>query len=100
MRARWYGAYGNMVEIDHGNGFKTRYGHMRKLAVKEGDVITKGETIGYMGKTGRVTDTHLHFEVWYKGKLHDPLPFLEAAHAVQDIIRTDDHAQTNDYTDR
>lgn len=75
-------AYGNMIEIDHGNGFRTRYGHMRKLLVKAGETVMPGQTIGEMGATGRATSTHLHWEVWYKGKLLDPHPFIEASEDV------------------
>lgn len=79
-------AYGNMIEIDHGNGFKTRYGHMRKLFVKVGETVTAGQKIGEMGASGRATSTHLHYEIWFRGKLLDPQPFIEASqdvHALQ-----------------
>ncbi|SDD70707.1 M23 family metallopeptidase [Kordiimonas lacus] len=77
--------YGNMVEIDHGNGFKTRYGHMRKLRVSKGETVTMGQRIGDMGKTGRVTGTHLHYEVWFDGQVRDPMPFMKAANDVLEI---------------
>ncbi|WP_281300882.1 MULTISPECIES: peptidoglycan DD-metalloendopeptidase family protein [unclassified Iodidimonas] len=76
-------AYGLMVEIDHGNGFRTRYGHMRSLSVKSGERVKPGQKIGEMGSTGRSTSTHLHWEVWFNGALVDPLPFIEAALDVQ-----------------
>lgn len=85
VRAGWFGAYGNMVEIDHGNGFRTRYGHMRKVRVKKGDEVDLGQRVGDMGKTGRVTGTHLHYEVWFDGKVHDPMPFMKAANDVLEI---------------
>lgn len=85
IHAAWYGPYGNMIEIDHGNEFHTRYGHLKRLRVEKGDVVEAGQRIGDMGKTGRVTDTHLHFEVWFRGQYIDPLPFLEAAEDVQQI---------------
>lgn len=78
-------AYGLMVEIDHGNGFHTRYGHMKKLRVKKGDKVTIGQRIGDMGKTGRATSSHLHYEIWFEGKVHDPLPFIKAAEDVRKI---------------
>jgi len=87
VKAGWLGPYGQMIEIDHGNGFRTRYGHMRKLRAKRGDIVELGQRIGDMGKTGRVTDTHLHYEIWYKGKVIDPLPFLKAGNDVLEIQR-------------
>jgi murein DD-endopeptidase MepM/ murein hydrolase activator NlpD len=87
VKAGWLGPYGQMIEIDHGNGFRTRYGHMRKLRAKKGDIVELGQRIGDMGKTGRVTDTHLHYEIWYKGKVIDPLPFLKAGNDVLEIKR-------------
>lgn len=85
VHASWYGPYGNMVEIDHGNGFRTRYGHMRRLYVKKGQMVQAGHHVGDMGRTGRVTNTHLHYEVWFNGKVTDPLPFLEAAQDVRKV---------------
>lgn len=70
------GGYGLMVMIDHGNGFKTRYGHASKLFVKVGDHVTRGETIGMVGTTGRSTGTHLHFEVYVNGKRTNPLAYI------------------------
>ncbi|WP_201154073.1 peptidoglycan DD-metalloendopeptidase family protein [Rhodothalassium salexigens] len=77
--------YGWMVEIDHGNGFRTRYGHMRKLHVKEGQRVERLDRIGEMGSTGRSTSTHLHYEVWFDGEPRDPKPFIEAADDVFQI---------------
>ncbi len=85
-------AYGLMVEIDHGNGFRTRYGHMRKLKTKAGQRVTRGTIIGEMGTSGRSTSTHLHWEVWFRGKLVDPMRYLEASKdvfALQNRVRTD-----------
>jgi murein DD-endopeptidase MepM/ murein hydrolase activator NlpD len=87
VKAGWLGPYGRMVEIDHGNGFRTRYGHMRKLRVKKGDIVELGHRIGDMGKSGRVTDTHLHYEVWFDGKVIDPWPFIKAGKDVLEIQR-------------
>ena len=81
----WYGPYGNMVEIDHGNGFRTRYGHMRKLSVKKNEQVELGQKLGEMGKTGRATGTHLHYEVWFNDKVRDPMPFMKAAANVLKI---------------
>lgn len=68
--------YGQMVEIDHGNGFKTRYGHNRNNLVKVGDVVTKGQTIAQMGSTGRSTGPHVHFEVLKNGHAVDPSSYI------------------------
>ncbi|PKG93345.1 M23 family metallopeptidase [Paraglaciecola sp. MB-3u-78] len=75
----WSGSlygYGNLVEIDHGDGLVTRYGHNKALNVKIGDVVTKGQTIAEMGNTGRSTGPHVHYEVIRKGKQQDPLPYV------------------------
>ncbi|WP_170163658.1 peptidoglycan DD-metalloendopeptidase family protein [Eilatimonas milleporae] len=87
VHAGWYGPYGNMVELDHDNGFRTRYGHMKRVRVKVGDSVADGQRVGDMGRTGRTTGTHLHFEVWYDGQVRDPLPFLRAAEDVREIQR-------------
>lgn len=81
--AGWKGGYGRVVEIDHGHGFKTRYGHMQRTVVKRGDEVAYGDKIGEMGSTGRSTGTHLHYEVWFKGKAYDPAKFLKAGQYVQ-----------------
>jgi murein DD-endopeptidase MepM/ murein hydrolase activator NlpD len=72
------GAYGNMVTIDHGQGFKTRYGHLKKITVKKGDEIEFRTQIGVMGSTGRSTGRHVHYEVMYEGEHQDPLNFIKA----------------------
>lgn len=66
------GAYGQTIEIKHGDGFVTRYGHNKKLMVKKGDLIKKGDVIALMGSTGRSTGPHVHFEVHKDGKAIDP----------------------------
>ncbi len=68
--------YGNLVEIDHGEGVITRYGHNKSLLVDVGDRVTKGQTIGKMGSTGRSTGPHVHYEVLKRGKQIDPLPYV------------------------
>ena len=72
------GGYGIMVEIDHGNGITTRYGHLSKLLVKEGDAIDAGDLIALSGSTGRSTGPHLHYEVRRNGGAVDPMRFLNA----------------------
>ncbi len=71
--------YGNMVEIDHGNGYATRYGHNETIMVHVGEVVKKGQVIALMGSTGRSTGPHVHFEVLYNGVAIDPAPFVKAA---------------------
>jgi murein DD-endopeptidase MepM/ murein hydrolase activator NlpD len=71
-------AYGNMIDIDHGNGYVTRYAHNDKNLVKVGDVVTGGQLIGKMGATGRATGSHLHFEVWFEGKPVNPKKYVSA----------------------
>jgi len=68
--------YGNLVEINHGNGYVTRYGHNKQQLVKAGDTVRKGETIALMGSTGRSTGPHVHIEVMHNGKQVDPDRYL------------------------
>lgn len=84
-RTGWVGGYGNMIEIDHGRGMTTRYGHLSAIHVREGAHVTQGDVIGAMGSTGRSTGTHLHFEVRLNGEAVNPMPFLEAARDVLEI---------------
>jgi hypothetical protein len=76
--AGWSGGYGRMVEIDHGNGFVTRYGHMSQILVKEDQKIRPGQIIGRVGSTGRSTGPHLHYETRIDGEAVDPIRFLKA----------------------
>lgn len=76
------GPYGNMVEIDHGRGVKSRYGHLSKIAVTRGQKIGLRDLIGLVGNTGRSGTAHLHFEVWFDGKARDPRNFLKAGENV------------------
>jgi len=75
-KAGWTGGYGNMVEIDHGGGLTTRYGHMSKIEAKVGESITRGQLIGYIGSTGRSTGPHLHYELRLNDKPINPRHFL------------------------
>ncbi len=74
----YYSAYGNMVEIDHGNDLVTRYGHASRVFVKKGDLVKRGQKIAEVGSTGRSTGSHLHFEVLVQGVFQDPKKFLMA----------------------
>lgn len=70
------GGYGNVVDIDHGNGYVTRYGHCSKLLVKVGDLVHAGDLIAKVGSTGHSTGSHLHFEVWINGAPVNPKSYL------------------------
>lgn len=78
MLARWFSDYGNAIVIDHGNGITTRYGHLSKIKVFEGQRVKNGEVIGYQGNTGRSTGQHLHYEVRYRNIPLNPKRFIEA----------------------
>ena len=77
--AGWSGGYGRMVEIDHGNGFATRYGHLSGIDVEVGQPVRLGQAVGRVGSTGRSTGPHLHYETRVEGEAVDPLRFLRAA---------------------
>ena len=78
------GAYGNTVEIDHGLGVRTRYGHLSKILVQVGTQLDKGATVGRLGSTGRSTGPHVHYEVWYDNAARDPGRFIKAG---QDVLK-------------
>lgn len=80
------GGYGNMVEIDHGFGISTRYGHMSRVLVKVGDEVATGDVIGLSGSTGRSTGPHLHYEVRRNGDAVDPMQFLNAGMKLTPLI--------------
>jgi murein DD-endopeptidase MepM/ murein hydrolase activator NlpD len=74
----YHPAYGNMLEIDHGNDLITRYAHASKVLAKKGDLIKRGQKIAEVGSTGRSTGSHLHFEVLVQGVFQNPQKFLLA----------------------
>jgi murein DD-endopeptidase MepM/ murein hydrolase activator NlpD len=76
LSAAYSGNYGNLVTIDHGFGITTRYAHLSRYAVVPGQTIDRGQTIGYVGSTGRSTSAHLHYEVLVNGQLTNPLHLL------------------------
>ncbi len=79
VTANWSGGYGNLVEIDHGNGLSTRYGHLSAITVTEGQSVKAGDVIGRVGSTGRSTGPHLHYEVRIDDEATDPARFVKAA---------------------
>ncbi len=78
VNAGWSGGYRRMVEIDHGNGLSTRYGHLSEIGVKVGETVKIGQVIGAVGSTGRSTGPHLHYETRIDGDAVDPQKFLRA----------------------
>jgi murein DD-endopeptidase MepM/ murein hydrolase activator NlpD len=76
VTAGWMGGYGNATILDHGGGMATLYGHQSRLAVSDGQQVTAGQVIGYVGSTGYSTGPHLHFEVRINGNPVDPAPYL------------------------
>jgi murein DD-endopeptidase MepM/ murein hydrolase activator NlpD len=75
-KAGWQGGYGNLIEIDHGNGLTTRYGHLSKVDVQVGDSVQRSQQIGLVGSTGRSTGPHLHYELRLNDKAINPRRFL------------------------
>ncbi len=75
ITAGWNGGYGNLVRVDHGNGFITYYGHFNSYAVALGQAVAQGQLLGYCGTTGNSTGPHLHFEIRYNGVPQDPVVY-------------------------
>ncbi|MCQ4259392.1 M23 family metallopeptidase [Stutzerimonas stutzeri] len=88
--AGYRGAYGKLVEVDHGNGLVTRYAHLSKILVRKGEVITPEQSVGAVGSTGRSTGPHLHFEVLHKGRFVDPQRFLALGDLERAVGQADD----------
>ena len=86
-RAERSGGYGNLVEVNHGRGIATRYGHLSKILVSANSRVTRGQLIALMGSTGRSTGSHLHYEVRIDGQAVNPMPFLQSA----DFLLAHDH---------
>ncbi len=76
------GPYGKFLQIDHGNGLVTRYGHLNKIKVKKGDKVNFYQLVAEMGSTGRSTGPHLHYEIWFNKERRDPRKFIEAGSYV------------------
>ncbi len=83
LRSGWNsGGYGNLIEVNHGRGITTRFGHLSAILVSPGDHITRGQLIGRMGSTGRSTGSHLHYEVRIDGRAVNPIPFMKSTDYV------------------
>lgn len=75
-KAEWASGYGNVIYLSHGYGYSSRYGHLAEIKVKPGQKVKRGETIGYVGSTGRSTGPHLHYEVRVNGNPVNPLEYV------------------------
>lgn len=82
------GPYGLVVEIDHGNGFKTRYAHLKRTRVRRGQTVNFQDQIGDSGNSGRSTGPHLHYEIWYQGRVRDPETFLQSGKQIFSVSKT------------
>ncbi len=87
-KAKYWGSYGNYVQIEHGGQLQTRYAHLSGYTVSPGDTVRKGQLIGYIGSTGRSTGPHLHYEVRIAGQAVDPSPYM-----VETQFAYDEHGQ-------
>ena len=76
VRAGWVSGYGQTVDIDHGFGFTTRYGHASKLLVRPGQAVVRGDIIAQVGSTGLATSSHLHYEVRLNGQPQNPMNYV------------------------
>jgi murein DD-endopeptidase MepM/ murein hydrolase activator NlpD len=84
--AAWNGGYGKMVEIDHGNGYSTRYAHLSEIEVKPRQIVKTGQIVGRVGSTGRSTGPHLHYETRVDGEAVDPQKFLRAGLRLGNVL--------------
>ena len=80
-----FAGYGNMVVIDHGFGYKTRYAHLSAIKVTEGMTVERGDVIGAVGNSGKSTGPHLHYEVIYKDRRVNPLQYMDLTMSVQEF---------------
>ena len=78
--------YGNEIIIDHGFGYRTRYAHLSRIDVAKGMKVTRGDQIGAIGKTGKATGPHLHYEVIYKGNAINPYSYMNLDMTVEEYI--------------
>ena len=82
-RASWFSSYGLYVSLEHGAEMQTRYGHLSRLNVAEGQTVHKGDVIGFVGSTGRSTGPHLHYEVRVDGEAVNPVPYMQSGLAAK-----------------
>lgn len=87
-KAEWFSGYGLYVQLEHGASLETRYGHMSRLNVFNGQQVRKGDLIGYVGSTGRSTGPHLHYEVRIGGAAVNPIPYMQADEVLQLAVGT------------
>ena len=87
-KAEWFSSYGLFVQLEHGASLETRYGHMSRLNVFNGQQVRKGDLIGYVGSTGRSTGPHLHYEVRIGGAAVNPIPYMQADEVLQLAVGT------------
>ncbi|WP_139975763.1 M23 family metallopeptidase [Ochrobactrum sp. CGA5] len=86
VKAGRFGGYGNMVEIDHGNGFSTRFAHLSRVLVRDGQQVAVGTVVGEAGSSGRSTGSHLHYEVRENGRAINPINFLKAGKQIEPLL--------------
>lgn len=92
-KAEWFSSYGLYVSIEHGGALQTRYGHMSRLNVANGQRVRKGDIIGFIGSTGRSTGPHLHYEVRVNGQAVNPLPYMQTESFAQTTARLTDNGK-------
>ena len=85
-RAERFSSYGNYVQIEHGGDLQTRYAHLSSYTVQAGELVQRGDLIGYVGSTGRSTGPHLHYEVRVDGEPVNPIPYMTADYASIDQV--------------
>lgn len=88
IRSGWLSGFGKCIEIKHSLGYTSLYGHLNKLLVKKGDKVSKGDTIGLSGSTGRATGVHLHYEIHLNDKKIDPYKYLQYFNIETDSLNT------------
>ncbi|MBB5701642.1 hypothetical protein FHS76_001493 [Ochrobactrum daejeonense] len=86
LKAGRFGGYGNMVEIDHGNGFSTRFAHLSRVLVRDGQRVARGTVVGQAGSSGRSTGSHLHYEVRENDRAVNPVNFLKAGKQIEPLL--------------
>ncbi|PSJ55001.1 M23 family metallopeptidase [Kumtagia ephedrae] len=84
--AAWNGGYGRMVEIDHGNGYSTRFAHLSRIRVAEGQTVETGDVVGEVGSSGRSTGPHMHYEIRRNGEAIDPLRFIKVGKKLGQLL--------------